>query len=775
MEDPAAVRERARSVLRYGVTWSALTLLVTACGQEPPPPPATAPGSGPSNGSAAAALPPARVPHYVGSAECARCHEAEHESWRASHHALAERPLDPALDAEAFRQERVVEQGAVTSVALTTDEGPALELETADGERRRFLAERVFGVSPLRQVLIDPDPPGTDSGRLQASQIAWDPAKAEWFDVFGDEHRVPGEWGSWTGRGMNWNAMCADCHNTAVDKGYDPARDAYETTMAEMGVGCESCHGPGSDHVSWQGGHAGESPDPTIASLRAPADPALSVDACGVCHARREALMEHLPRGAALLEAFHPELPSASPTFLPDGRIRDEDFEYASFLLSRLHLGGVTCLDCHEPHSGSLRLPGDDLCMSCHNAPVGALQAPIDRRTHSRHAPDQASCVDCHMPRTTYMQRHPRHDHSFSVPDPALSLELGLRNACTDCHEARDARWALTSLEGWLGEGRSAPRRERARITARVRDGELDVLADLIEWSRREEHPAWRAVTANLLAEFVAVDLRAGARLTELMRDSSALVRSCAARACDPATANVEPALRKLLTDEVRAVRVLAARSLRGLDVSPTSRAGRDLAEYVAVGADQPTGLLLASSIAAENGETERALGLLERAADWDPHSLDLWRSRSHLLAQLGRDDEALALARSATTRFPDLAPAWFDLGLALGADRAGLPEAAAAFERSVALDPRFARAWYNLGLARAGLDELEGAIFALERAVAEAPGDPELLYGLATVCRDGGRTERARQCARTLLELAPQAQQVRALATQLGLDTGPR
>ena len=43
---------------------------------------------------------------------------------------------------------------------------------------------------------------------------------------------------------MNWNSMCAECHNTRVRKNYDAATDSYHTTMAGMGVGCEACHGP---------------------------------------------------------------------------------------------------------------------------------------------------------------------------------------------------------------------------------------------------------------------------------------------------------------------------------------------------------------------------------------------------------------------------------------------------------------------------------------------------------------------------------------------------
>ncbi len=99
-------------------------------------------------------------------------------------------------------------------------------------------------------------------GRLQTLELSWDPKKNDWFDVYGNEDRKPGEWGHWTGRGMNWNTMCASCHNTRLRKNYDPVKDELHTTMAEMTVGCESCHGPMKAHVEWQRDHPGAKNDP---------------------------------------------------------------------------------------------------------------------------------------------------------------------------------------------------------------------------------------------------------------------------------------------------------------------------------------------------------------------------------------------------------------------------------------------------------------------------------------------------------------------------------
>ena len=88
-------------------------------------------------------------------------------------------------------------------------------------------------------------------GRLQTLSAAWDTKAKRWFHVDPRGAAPPGDWLHWTRPGQSWNAMCSDCHSTAVRKRYDPETDAYQTTWSEIMVGCEACHGPGSRHVAW--------------------------------------------------------------------------------------------------------------------------------------------------------------------------------------------------------------------------------------------------------------------------------------------------------------------------------------------------------------------------------------------------------------------------------------------------------------------------------------------------------------------------------------------
>src|SRR5690606_114816 len=121
----------------------------------------------------------------------------------------------------------------------------------------------------------------------------------------------------------------------------------------------------------------------------------------------------------------------------PNGQIRDEVFVYGSFAMSKMHSAGVTCVNCHNPHSLKTILPVEDnsLCQSCHLA--GAMGAPlIDPVAHSFHpqGSEGNQCVNCHMPKTTYMQADPRADHGFLLPDPLRTKRLDIPNACSNCH-----------------------------------------------------------------------------------------------------------------------------------------------------------------------------------------------------------------------------------------------------------------------------------------------------------------------------------------------------
>ncbi len=82
-----------------------------------------------------------------------------------------------------------------------------------------------------------------------------------------------------------------------------------------------------------------------------------------------------------------------SDLYYPDGQVRwRKNTLYASFLGSRMHDRGVTCTDCHQPHSAKPLFPGNFLCLRCHNGSY--TNAPvIDPVAHSHHQKQQATVL----------------------------------------------------------------------------------------------------------------------------------------------------------------------------------------------------------------------------------------------------------------------------------------------------------------------------------------------------------------------------------------------
>ena len=123
-----------------------------------------------------------------------------------------------------------------------------IETEDADGQRRSFDVVGVAGIRPLQQYLLSPEP-----GRTQAFDIAWDTERSRWYDLYPDQVLQPHDGLHWTGPYKSWEARCAECHATGFSRNYDPASRSYAPRQAEIGVGCEACHGPGEAHAAWAG------------------------------------------------------------------------------------------------------------------------------------------------------------------------------------------------------------------------------------------------------------------------------------------------------------------------------------------------------------------------------------------------------------------------------------------------------------------------------------------------------------------------------------------
>jgi tetratricopeptide (TPR) repeat protein len=703
---------------------------------------------------------------YAGSASCRECHAAEYDQWLASNHGLAERPPRDDLEASAFDPARTFSHGKQTTEVRQRDGRREVVTLGLGGKVEPHTVERVIGHDPIRQYLV-----AAPGGRLQTLEATFDPHRSEWFNVYGDEDRQPGEWGHWTGQGMNWNAMCAGCHNTRVRKNYDEATNAYRTTMAEATVSCESCHGPMKRHVDWSRAHPGAGPDPTLAKLTRDQ----MFDACGACHARRTEFTGDFHPGEKFTDHFGLTLVDETDTYFPDGQVSGENYEYGSFVGSKMHAAGVRCIDCHDPHRAQPRLAGNALCMTCHAGAVPAgitkIPAALDPVAHSHHKADSAGaqCVSCHMPVTTYMQRDPRHDHGFTIPDPLLTKTHGIPNACNRCHADKDADWALAAVEQWYGPKMDRPSRQRAQAVAAARRGSESARDPLLALAQDAASPYWQASATQLLVQWVTEPAVSSA-LVKQTADASPFVRAAAARTLEPIVAG-QPAARqsveKLLGDGDRSVRVAAAWTLRDT-LATSSRAGTELQQHIALNADQPAGQMQAAAFAMARQNPTAALEHLRKAVAWDPGSPPIRHELAVALSMAGDSAAALAQLEEAVRLEPKNAEYRYKLGLACH-EIGRLDRTVAELQTATTLDPRHSRAWYNLGLARHALGQTEPALQALTRGEAADPRDPRPPYARATILAQAGRTAEARRAAQRALEIAPGYGEARAFLQQLG------
>ncbi len=444
---------------------------------------------------------------FVGSQACAGCHAAAVDAWKGSHHALAMQPATSATVQGDFSGAQLEHFGVTTTFSRAGDKY-IVRTEGPDRAPHDYEIAYTFGVYPLQQYLI-----GFPGGRYQALGIAWDSRPKEqggqrWFHLYPDQKLLPGDRLHWTGMDQTWNYMCADCHSTNLKKNYDLTTNSYGTSWTDVDVACEACHGPGSRHVAAMQSHGRGlseqdklgltawlkatdegrwqmNPETGIARRSAPLVSA-ELNACAACHSRRKVIARDAMPGTPFLDSYQPAYLEPG-LYHADGQIDGEVYEYGSFLQSRMHSAGVTCSDCHDPHSLKLRAVNNALCAQCH------MPARFDVTEHHHHAPAGAGaqCVNCHMPTKTYMVVDARRDHSIRVPRPDLSVAIGTPNACTQCHTDRSAAWAASAVATWFPTG-SRPRHITGSRSMPVGSVRSTPRVGLIGWSLTRASRRWR-------------------------------------------------------------------------------------------------------------------------------------------------------------------------------------------------------------------------------------------------------------------------------------------
>lgn len=738
---------------------------------------------------------------YVGAALCGECHAKELEAWKGSHHDLAMKEATPETVLGDFDDAQLEAHG-VRSRFHRHEGGFYVHTDGPDGQLRDYPIRYTFGWYPLQQYLVE-----LPGGRLQALGLAWDSRPKEqggqrWFHLYPNEsmdYRNPLHW---TAADQTWNYQCADCHSTDLQKRYDPERNAYDTRYAEINVACETCHGPGARHVEWARAHAAKQTEPGKGRAQEPqegpapdaASRGLLVDlkdrdggiwqidpqtgqpkrsaarplqgdaqlqSCAPCHSRRGRIWEELNPGEPLHQGFRLALLEPS-LYYPDGQIKDEVFDYGSFIQSRMYHQGVVCSDCHDPHSLKLHAEGNGVCARCHVA------ARYDAPEHHHHqlGGAGASCVACHMPQRYYMVVDERADHSMRVPRPDLTLKIDTPNACNGCHQDKDAAWAAAAVEGWYPDPKHrGPHFGEALHAADVHAPEAG--SRLLALAGDPSQPAIaRASALGCLHDRPQDPSGAGPlmRVRRLLADADPQVRSQAARFLDRADLQTRVELAwPLLSDPARPVRLEATRVLapvmrHGIGSKLREEIGAALEEAVAaelVNADRPEAHLNLGLLAAAVGESPVAEGAYRTALGLDARFTPARANLADLYRELGRESEALAELETGLTLDPRSADLHFALGLArVRANR--MDAAIESLARAAELAPEHSRYAYVYAVAVDGAGRTEEALAVLEAAQGRDPNDRDILVALVQFNAKLGRRDSARRWLDRLATLAP-------------------
>lgn len=726
-----------------------------------PAPPAVGSGNAVTHSAAPAVA-------YVADTACVGCHAQAGERWRGSHHDHAMAHAGPASVRGDFA-DTVLRQGKQRWRFHRADGRYYVDAPGENGGSRQYEIKYTFGVDPLQQYLVE-----FPGGRLQALPVAWDTRRQRWFHLYPESFARPGDPLHWTGRYQNWNLMCAECHSSNLRKGYDTAADTYATRWDELNVGCQSCHGPGAAHLAWADARHNRKPAPTdsektyglVVDFRN-GDSRFAVDQCGACHSRRQRLTDGDQPGAPFLDNFRPELLRAG-LYHPDGQQLDEVYVYGSMLQSRMYRQGVRCTDCHDAHSLKLKADGNGVCVQCHN-PAGNPRFPTlkkqayDTPAHHHHPAGNpgAECKTCHMPEKNYMVVHARPDHSFRIPRPDLSQELGTPNACNQCHADKNPAWAAEAVARWYGpERRQEP--GFAATFAAARAGRADALPGLIALLRDPAQPA--IVRATATEHLPPTQPEARAALAQALDDPEALVRAYAILAlAELPPAERPPLIAPLLNDPIRLVRINAAQALAAPPPGTLAAAGQTAfekaySEYLEAQktmADMPATQLNLAGVHAQRGDDPAAREAYARALQMDPDFAAGRIAYAGYLAARGDRAAAESTLRAGLQRQPGDADLRFRLGLLLAED-GRLPEAVSQLQAAARRAPDNARIAYNLGLALMQTGRPRDALGALNQAVRLDPQEPAYAHALALLLYRQGQTGEAQAHAERAVALNP-------------------
>jgi predicted CXXCH cytochrome family protein len=711
---------------------------------------------------------------FAGSQTCLECHQKEFRLWKNSDHDNA---MDTAIASTVLGDfnNAEFERNGFTSRFFTENGKYFVHTKGPGGEAGDFQIAYTFGVRPLQQYLIP-----FENGRLQCLQLTWDTERNQWYhlgdSVYNGQEILPDDWLYWTNNAQNWNAMCAECHSTNLQKNYNPKTHVYNTTWSEIDVACEACHGPGSEHNRWATIDSLKRPKITNYALVVQTNNITSsqlVNQCAYCHSRRSSFDDFIHPRKNLFDVMSPQLP-IEPYYHADGQILEEDYVYASFTQSKMHQQKVRCTNCHDAHSLELKFNGNNLCYQCHK--------PEDYEKYEHHfhknfneegeplvlqngekiieVGEGSQCITCHMPAQYFMGIDLRNDHSMRIPRPDLSDKLGTPNACIQCHTNKTNQWAADFTEKWYGK---PTRFHFGETMFQATNNDTAAIPMLIDLLNDEKTSALiKASATHYLGNFPTRKTISFNK--KMLNSNEALVRRESIRNFQANNIDdLKKTLLPLLDDPSRMIRMESAFKLSvinpsDLDIINAKKLNKAIDEYIDAmeySADFAGSRHNLGNLYTNLGKSEKAIENYKEAIKIDNQFYPAKINLATLFNRLGKNEKAENLLLDVTNKNPELGDAFYSLGL-LQAEIGKYDQSISNLKKATELLPEYSRAWFNYFNMLDFKNHLPEAEKTLNKCLEIDPQNTEFLYAKIEFLLKQKRENEAVEIATTILEFYP-------------------
>ncbi len=442
---------------------------------------------------------------FVTSNACRDCHPNQHRSWEETYHRTMTQEATPSSVQGQFDSKMIkvggypcipVRQGDKFFMTVVHPGWDEQEIKAGRDPQATplppaimYAVDRVIG-SHHQQVYLSRG----EDGAYHTLPLVWSIKDRRWITRKASFLADPRP--NFFHKTKQWNNGCIFCHNTGPEPGLEQqafeggkSRFIWNSQVAELGIACEACHGPGGHHMQHQQALA-MNPSETSS---APSDPHIvnprkltkeqSILTCARCHGKmiakkefdRQCLMDgDFFRAGEWDFVKKYDIPSRDQDkpfeesadgkyFWSDGTPRTTALEYQGTLLSPCYQQGeMTCLSCHSMHNApandQLRFGENNqlafaeqnrACTQCHTQ----FQDNAHLSQHTHHATDSSGslCYNCHMPFQAYSLLKRVRSHRISTPTATATLESGIPNACNQCHVDRSLEWTNQTLADWKG------------------------------------------------------------------------------------------------------------------------------------------------------------------------------------------------------------------------------------------------------------------------------------------------------------------------------------